>query len=106
MTTRLEWYGDRIVGQIERSARRQTTRTVDRAVELARQDAPVETGEYRDEIRRENEGLEVRWGGHAPHSIWIEIGAQGRPANPVLRRAADRSYPGLAPAIAREWPGG
>lgn len=104
--SRLEWHGDAIVGRIVRTATRETTRTADLAVASARGRAPVETGEYREGIKRFTGGLETQWGGAAPHSIWIEIGAQGRAPNPVLRSAADDTYPRLAPAIARGWPNG
>lgn len=103
----LEWRGDIIVRKIEARAAEATVTIVDRAVDDARGDTPVLTGEARDSLRRENEGLSVVWGYHVvdeygnDRGIWIEIGARGKPGAHALRHAADVHYPDLAGEIAR-----
>jgi len=103
----LEWHGDAIVAKVERAAAAETVAVVDRAVEEARANTPVLTGEARDSLERENEGLAVTWGYHVvdeqgnDRGIWIEIGARGRAGAHALRRAADAQYGQLASGIRR-----
>jgi hypothetical protein len=97
----LIWKGDAVVAKIERAAARATVETVDDAIADARSDTPVDTGRARDSLRRENDGLAVRWGYHVRYGIFIEIGERGRAGVHALRRAADRHYGQLAGRIRR-----
>lgn len=99
----LTWRGDVIVRQIESAAERQTARVVDRALETAKADTPVLTGDARESLRRESAGLAITWGYHVGYGVFIEVGSEGRAGHHALRRAADIHYPELAPGIRDTW---
>jgi len=105
----LDWRGDEVARAMHQAEEAAVEATLDEAVELARQDAPVRTGELRDGIQRfgavegADEGAAGAWGGSAPHTLFVEIGARGRSGVHMLRRAADRAYPRLSARIAEEF---
>lgn len=97
----LEWRGELVAERVVRAAAAEATDTVDRALEGAARDTPVDTGEARDSLHREGSGLDIRFGYGAPHGIWIEIGANGRAGVHALRRNADVALNGIVGRIRR-----
>lgn len=108
----LEWRGDAIKAKVHQAAAEATTETLEAAIDDARINTPVLTGEARDSLRRDNDGTDQTWGYHVvdeegrDRGIWIEIGANGRSGHHALRRAADNQYPRHAGRIARRFNGG
>jgi bacteriophage HK97-gp10 putative tail-component len=98
-----EWYGDAVGRAAIAAAEEAAAAIVDAAVEEAQRRTPVETGEARDSIYRENDGAEIAWGFHVDHGFFIEVGANGRPGVYPLRGAADVTYPRLQPEAARRF---
>lgn len=102
-----EWYGDRVAANVHQAAERGTVAVVDAAVQDAREHTPVLTGEARDSLRRDGDGLDIAWGYHVTdeqgrdRGLFIEIGANGKPGAHALRHAADVHYPRLPGEIAR-----
>jgi hypothetical protein len=107
VSVQLEWNGEAVERAVIRAAVAGTVAIVDECVGDARHNTPVLTGEARDSLEREGEGLDVAWGYHVAdergrdRGIWIEIGANGKTGHHALRRAADTHYPRLAGQIAR-----
>ena len=97
----LHWNGDAVARRVETAAAQATEETVDEAVTEARGDTPVLTGAARNSLRRENDGLAVRWGYHVRYGIFIEIGSRGKAGIHALHRAADHQYGTLAGRIRR-----
>jgi hypothetical protein len=97
----LKWHGDAVVGRVEAKAARAMAETVDAAIEEAGRDTPVDTGATRDSLRREGDGLRLRWGYHTAWGIWLEIGSRGKAGVHALRRAADHQYGQLVDRIRR-----
>lgn len=105
----LDWRGDEIARAMHQAEEAAVEATLDEAVELARQDAPVRSGALRDGIQRlgavegDEAGAAGAWGGSAPYTFFVEIGTRGRAGVHMLRRAADRAYPRLSARIAEEF---
>lgn len=97
----LVWKGDAVVARVERAAAGAMAETIDEAIADARPDTPVDSGRTRDSLRREGEGLSLRWGYHTRWGIWVEIGSRGRAGVHALRRAADHQYGRLTERIRR-----
>jgi hypothetical protein len=61
----------------------------EKMAEIARANAPVDTGEYRDSIHVETDGEGSRVVAGTDHGVWVEIGTEDTPAFHVLTQAAE-----------------
>lgn len=63
------------------------------AAGIARDNAPVASGQYRDSIRADVEETSEGWTGRviaeAPHSVYVEFGTEDTPTFATLRRAGE-----------------
>lgn len=102
---RLEWKGREVLTKVRNAAIRGVNETMEAAVDVARDAAPVRTGELRDSIKvqdpahRDGARIVGRWGTRTKQGIFQEIGTVHHPPQPFLRPSADREYPRLAARI-------
>ena len=102
---RVNWRGGRIPRRVAVASRRGIDATMAACVPLAKRETPVITGTAQGSIQTRPAVIQRtrvvgRWGSFdVNYFIWLEIGARGRTGHFMLRRAADREYPGLARRI-------
>lgn len=74
-------------------ARRKAEDGARAGAQIARQIAPVATGEYRDSITAAIELTSDGWKGHvianAPHAMFVEFGTEDTPTFATLRRTGE-----------------
>jgi len=89
-----------IQGEVVAAVKETTAETRD----IAREIAPVRTGEYRDGIIDQYEETPTSVTGEvvatAPYSIYVEVGSRGRPGKAVLATAIQGADARLAKRIA------
>lgn len=105
----LDWKGAAVLAAYDVAARKGVDETMSECVLAAQVAAPRRTGAMANNIkivaRAKVRGKTVSgfWGNDTQdYTIWVEIGARGRPGRYFLRRARDQEYPKLAERI-RTW---
>ena len=101
----IKYNADKIIGKMDRAAMWAIDTTLALCVAPAKRETPVVTGTAQGSIqmrpsKRIGNFIVGIWGSFdVNYFIWLEIGARGRTGIHMLRRAADRFYPGLADRI-------
>ena len=102
---RVKWEGDKIPARVAVAARKAIDETLALCIAPAKAETPVVTGTAQGSIQMRlakiiGNLVTGQWGSFdVNYFIWLEIGARGRTGIHMLRRAADRFYPGLADRI-------
>ena len=103
---RITKYNDKqIISKMERASLFGIDQTMGLCIAPAKRETPVVTGTAQGSIqmrpsKRIGNFIVGIWGSFdVDYFIWLEIGARGRTGIHMLRRAADRFYPGLADRI-------
>jgi hypothetical protein len=96
---RVTIYSRQAIAEAYRASTEQRARIAHQAAGIARDGAPVETGEYRDGIGVEVDGDDVRMVDNDPESIYKEYGTEDTPAHATLTDAARQfgRYSGFQP---------
>ena len=88
---RMTWNDAALTAQIRQKARTTVTAATSATKARARSNAPVVSGRYRagidDEIAETETTITGRVNAKELYSIWVEIGAKGRPGKAVLATA-------------------
>lgn len=101
-----QWLGEAVKAAVNKAAKEAIDETMSEAVLAAQIKAPRRTGAMANNIRiiqrakRESSITHGFWGNDTQdYTIWVEIGARGRPGRYFLRSSADQEYPKLAARI-------
>lgn len=102
----LDWRGAEIVGLAQESARAALTATLQQAVTIAQDNAPVRTGRYRRSIRivpvaRTANGFTGGITTTVSYGLWIEIGTKLMPPRWILTNAMRAVAPQFATRVAQ-----
>jgi HK97 gp10 family phage protein len=99
---------DALPGQMLAGAERAVADETEEVAQDMRDGAPYRTGELRESINAEHEGLEGRAVATAPYATVVEFGTSSQPSQPFAQPAAERSrsrFPGrIADAVREELP--
>lgn len=103
------WRGRNLTARMRRAEARGIDQTTAAAVLRAQEMAPRDTGFMASTLEwwpAEVVGKAVvgLWGNTtALYTLWVEIGARGRPGTYFMRRASDQEYPNLGGRVAAAW---